>query len=604
MQLYAPKPTGSDGADRTTAPAPVAFPTRLLLFALSLGLIASAWCWIAAPAQLAAIDPARKLDCISYAPFRAGQSPWNSSEVISPKQIAEDLATLATISRCIRIYSVENGLDKVPELAARVGLKVILGVWIGRDRVKNAALIDTAVELAKDHPRVIMSVIVGSEVLLRGEMTASELRAIVRSAKARLDLPVSYADVSEFWLRHRDIADDVDFVTVHVLPFWEDVPVRAEDAARHVDHIRKEVAAAIPGKEILIGEAGWPSGGRMRDGALPSRINQARFVSDLLELAARENFRVNLFEAYDEPWKRQWEGTVGGHWGLLDGYSRELKHPPGSAVSNYPFWKLQLCVGLMFAICVFAAAGLSRRRKPSEAGLALWLAVAASAAIGGILLGVAAEKALYESYGFAGWCEKGVLLVVAIVSPPLCAHALMSGRRLPAFVELIGPDEQRARSVVAMVLGFMLIITTLVAAETALGLVFDPRGRDFPFAALTMAVVPLWAVGLLNRSGADVPRVAEATFACLLVAVALYICLNEGPRNWQSLWTAAAYVMLAMALWPRLAFAGGAIAISKILGNEGRAVEPVAVVSRSPQAQAVASLAAPCRQHQDATCDS
>ena len=604
MQLYAPKPTGSDGADRTTAPAPVAFPARLLLFALSLGLIASAWCWIAAPAQLAAIDPARKLDCISYAPFRAGQSPWNSSEVISPKQIAEDLATLATISRCIRIYSVENGLDKVPELAARVGLKVILGVWIGRDRVKNAALIDTAVELAKDHPRVIMSVIVGSEVLLRGEMTASELRAIVRSAKARLDLPVSYADVSEFWLRHRDIADDVDFVTVHVLPFWEDVPVRAEDAARHVDHIRKEVAAAIPGKEILIGEAGWPSGGRMRDGALPSRINQARFVSDLLELAARENFRVNLFEAYDEPWKRQWEGTVGGHWGLLDGYSRELKHPPGSAVSNYPFWKLQLCVGLMFAICVFAAAGLSRRRKPSEAGLALWLAVAASAAIGGILLGVAAEKALYESYGFAGWCEKGVLLVVAIVSPPLCAHALMSGRRLPAFVELIGPDEQRARSVVAMVLGFMLIITTLVAAETALGLVFDPRGRDFPFAALTMAVVPLWAVGLLNRSGADVPRVAEATFACLLVAVALYICLNEGPRNWQSLWTAAAYVMLAMALWPRLAFAGGAIAISKILGNEGRAVEPVAVVSRSPQAQAVASLAAPCRQHQDATCDS
>jgi len=604
MQLYTPKPIGSDGADRTTAPASVAFPTRLLLFALSLGLIASAWCWMAAPAQLAAIDPARKLDCISYAPFRAGQSPWNSSEVISPKQIAEDLATLATISRCIRIYSVENGLDKVPELAARVGLKVILGVWIGRDRVKNAALIDTAVELAKDHPRVIMSVIVGSEVLLRGEMTASELRAIVRSAKARLDLPVSYADVSEFWLRHRDIADDVDFVTVHVLPFWENVPVRVEDAARHVDHIRKEVAAAIPGKEILIGEAGWPSGGRMRDGALPSRINQAHFFSDLLELATRENFRVNLFEAYDEPWKRQWEGTVGGHWGLLDGYSRELKHPPGSAVSNYPFWKLQLCIGLTFGGCVFAAAGLSRRRKPSEAGLALWLAVAASAAIGGILLGVAAEKALYESYGFAGWCEKGVLLVVAIVSPPLCAHALMSGRRLPAFVELIGPDEQRARSVVAMVLGFMLIITTLVAAETALGLVFDPRGRDFPFAALTMAVVPLWAVGLLNRSGADVPRVAEATFACLLVAVALYICLNEGPRNWQSLWTAAAYVMLAMALWPRLAFAGGAIAISKILGDEGRAIEPAAVVSRSPQAQAVASLAAPRRQHQDATCDS
>ena len=80
-----------------------------------------------------------------------------------------------------------------------------------------------------------------------------------------------------------------------------------------------QVAAAFPGKEILIGETGWPSHGRMREGALPSRINQARFVSEILDRAGRDNFRVNLFEAYDEPWKRRWEGTVGGYWGLLDG---------------------------------------------------------------------------------------------------------------------------------------------------------------------------------------------------------------------------------------------------------------------------------------------
>ena len=49
--------------------------------------------------------------------------------------------------------------------------------------------------------------------------------------------------------------------------------------------IRKQVAAAFPGKEILIGETGWPSHGRMRDGALPSRINQARFISEILDRA-------------------------------------------------------------------------------------------------------------------------------------------------------------------------------------------------------------------------------------------------------------------------------------------------------------------------------
>jgi exo-beta-1,3-glucanase (GH17 family) len=605
MQLHAPIPIGSDGAGRLRRTAPVAFRTPLLLFVLSMSLIVAAWCWMAWPATLSssAIDPAGKLDCISYAPFRAHQTPWNSDEVISPEQIAGDLATLSTISGCIRIYSVENGLDKVPELAAKVGLKVMLGIWIGRDRLKNAALVDTAVSLARNYPGVIISVIVGSEVLLRGEMTASDLRGTIRSAKARLDVPVTYADVIEFWQRHRDVGDEVDFVTVHVLPYWEDIPVRAEDAALHVDNIRKEMAAAFPGKEVLVGEAGWPSRGHMRDGALPSRINQARFVAEILDLARRENFRVNLFEAYDEPWKRQWEGTVGAHWGLLDGYSRELKYPPGSAVSNYPFWKLQLGAGLAFGSAVFAAALLTLWRRPSEPGLAPWLAVAASASVGGVLLGVAAEKAFYESYGLAGWSEQGVLLAAAILAPLLCANALMSGRPLPAFVELIGAREDRARSLPALVLGGVLVITTLVATETALALVFDPRGRDFAFAGLTMAVMPLWAVALLNRRRSGISQVAEATFAYLFVAAALCIALNEGPRNWQSLWTSAAYVLLGAALWPRLVFAGSAIAFSKMPGNDGGA-EAVAVVSlSSPHALTGASLASPHRRLQEAGSD-
>ena len=583
MQLHAPIPTASDSANRSQWTAPVALRMPLLLFVLSLSLIAAAWCWMAWPATLplAGIEPASKLDCVSYAPFRAHQTPWNSDEIISPDQIAEDLATLSRISRCIRTYSVENGLDKVPELAAKAGLKVILGIWIGRDRVKNAALIDTAVSLAKNYPGVITSVMVGSEVLLRGEMTAPELRGIIRSAKARLAVPVSYADVIEFWMRYRDVADDVDFVTVHVLPYWEDLPVRAEDAAAHVDHIRKEMAAAFPAKEIFVGEAGWPSEGRMRDGALPSRINQARFISEIVDLARRENFRLNLFEAYDEPWKRQWEGTVGAHWGLLDGYSRELKYRDGSAVSNDPFWKWQLGAGLAFGVMVFAAALLTLWGRSPPSGLAAWLSVAASAAVGGSLLGVAAQKALDESYGIAGWCEQGLLLAAAIVAPLLCASALMSGRPLPAFAELIGAREDRTRSWSALVLGGVLMITTLLATELALGLVFDPRGRDFPFAGLTMAAVPLWTVAMLNKRKPGISRVAEATFACLFVTAALCIALNEGPRNWQSLWTSAAYVLLGLALWPRLVLTGSTIAFSKIFSDEGCA-EPVAVVSVSP----------------------
>jgi exo-beta-1,3-glucanase (GH17 family) len=568
---------------------PIAIRTPLGLLLLSLGIITAVWWWLATPATLspAPTDPAAKLDCVSYAPFRDHQSPWNSELIIPPEQIVEDLVQLAKISNCVRTYSVDNGLDKVPELASRVGLKVILGIWIGRDRLKNALLVDSAIVLAKDHPGTVKAIVVGNEVLLRGEMTAPELREIIRSVKARVDVPVSYADAWEFWLRYKEIQDAVDFVTIHILPYWEDVPVRAEQAAAHVGAIRKRIALAFPGKEILIGETGWPSRGRMREGALPSRINQARFMSEILAAARDEGFRVNLFEAYNELWKRQWEGTVGGYWGLIYREDHAVKYPPGVAVSNYPFWKLQLGCGLALGMSVFGAAWSTLRRQPLPPGPAAWVAVAISATVGGTLVGIGAEKMFYESYGLGGWLVQGLLLTAAIAAPLLTSHALMSGRRLPTFVELIGPREGRSSSPATVILGFTLIVTTLIAAQTALGLVFDPRSRDFPFAGLTMAVVPFWTLTLLNRPKPGARTLAEAVFAGLFTASALYILFNEGLDNWQSLWISAAYLLFGSALWrmhsaavPKMA--APVIRSQAVLFGEPPASQPISA-DRAPE---------------------
>jgi glucan 1,3-beta-glucosidase len=125
----------------------------------------------------------------------------------------------------------------------------------------------------------------------------------------------------------------------------------------------------------------------------------------------------------------------------------------------------------------------------------------------------------------------------------------MSGRPLPTFLELIGPREGRSRSFATMALGFTLSVTTLIAAETALGLVFDPRWRDFAFAGLTMAVVPFWTLALFNRPKSGTRPLAEAVFAGLFAAAASYILFNEGLYNWQSLWTSAAYFLLGTTLW-------------------------------------------------------
>jgi glucan 1,3-beta-glucosidase len=530
---------------------PISLRTPLALLLTSLGMIAALWWWLATPITLvrAPIDPNAKLQCVSYAPFRDTQTPLVPTTHITAEQIEQDLAQLAKITDCVRTYSIENGLDQVPAIAAKVGLKVIQGIWLSSNRIKNLSQISIAVGLTKEYPGVITALVVGNEVLLRGEMTTSDLAANIRAVKAQVTIPVTYADVWEFWLRNREVYDAVDFVTIHILPYWEDMPVRAKFAASHVDSIRKRMAVAFPGKEILIGETGWPSAGRMREGALPSRTNQARVVSEILDLAKREGFRVNLIEAYDQPWKRQLEGTVGGYWGLINDVQRAVKYPPGEPISNFPFWKLQMGCGMALSFFVFLAGWLTLRRRPWQPRLASWIAVGTAATTSGMLLGIAADKMFYESYGAGGWLQWGALLAAGIASPMLCANAAMSGRPLPTFLELLGPRDGRTGTVLTVLLGLTLIVTTLIGAETALGFAFDPRYRDFPFASLTMAVVPFAALMLLNRPKEGVRPIAEASFAGVLVIAALYTALSEGAQNWQAMWTCAIYLVLAITLW-------------------------------------------------------
>src|SRR5258705_12003271 len=166
--------------------------TPLALLLISLGAIAAVWWWLATPITLARapIDPNAKLLCVSYAPFREGQTPLVTTTHIAPEQIAQDLAQLAKISDCVRTYSIENGLEQVPALAAKVGLKVIQGIWLGSNRLQNLAQISTVVRLAKEYPGVITAAGVGNKVLLRGEMRRSNLAATICPVKLKVSGPL------------------------------------------------------------------------------------------------------------------------------------------------------------------------------------------------------------------------------------------------------------------------------------------------------------------------------------------------------------------------------------------------------------------------------
>jgi exo-beta-1,3-glucanase (GH17 family)/succinate dehydrogenase hydrophobic anchor subunit len=523
----------------------------LAYFALTALLIAVAWWWLGRPVQLppSPLEPGERLYCISYAPFRGSQDPLSETVRVSAEQIDADLKLLSRHTDCIRTYSVEYGQDQIPEIAQRYGLKVLHGLWLSNRAAKNHLQVTTTIALAKKYPDTIRAVIVGNEVLLRGEMSVTDLEATIREVKSQITQPVTYADVWEFWLRYADLQNAVDFVTIHILPYWEDQPQRASQAAAHVDHIRGLVANAIPNKEIMIGEFGWPSHGRMREGALPSPVNQARAIEETLALGKRENLHVNIIEAFDQPWKRWLEGAVGRYWGIFDRATDGPKFTLGGAVSNHPHWLLQALAGIVLAGLTFGAAAMARREQnPSpQFWLQLWPRIAVIAFVSAVMFGWTIETVPIESYTAGGALRLLLLTLVAAAAPIACAAASAAGGAVPTFASLLGGSgEHGGRWRCGF--GAILIALTLLAVQAALGLVFDPRYRDFDFAPLTAAVVPFLVLTFSSPRPGGPRATAELAAAVLLTLAAGYIAINETLANWQSVWFCAALIGLAITL--------------------------------------------------------
>ncbi len=518
-------------------------------FVITALVIAAAWAWRgqSVPMPPAPLSDTEKLYCLSYAPFRDDQSPFVPGLRIPAAQIEEDLAALAKVTDCVRIYAVDMGLEHVPAIAARHGLKVLLGIWISGTPRDNRAQIKAGVALANQYRDTVRAVIVGNEVLLRRDLPADALEDLIKDVRAQVPVPVTYADVWEFWLQNRELARAVDFVTVHILPYWEDRPVRAEDAADHITRVRAHVADVFADKEIIIGEAGWPSAGRMREGALPSPVNQARVIHELAAAAKAGRFRVNLIEAFDQPWKRQLEGTVGGAWGVLPDNRQSPRVAWGRAVSNAPWWPWAALGGLLFGTAIFGLAEHARRRAKREAFDArALLRLTVLASVAGALSGTVIEALLLEAHGVGGWVRSMALTGVALLAPLAAASALGAGQPLPELTAVLGPRVRRVEAPLPRLLGWLVIGVALLAGESALGLCFNPRYLDFPWATLTMASVSL---ALLPGGSASARAlVSERLFGLLCLGSAARIVVNETLANWQAMWLAASLVLLGLTL--------------------------------------------------------
>jgi len=445
------------------------------------------------PNQPVPLDPppGGKLKSVSFAPFRDGQSPLTHS-FPTPEQIEEDLAALAPQVAGVRTYTSLEGLEVVPELARKHGLTVTMGAWLSSKTDKNEQEVASLIDLANRYPDVITRVIVGNEVLLRRELTPEQVAGYIDRVKAAVKQPVSYADVWEWWLKYPQIADHVDYLTIHLLPYWEDVPTDVAGAQERIRGSYRTIAQRFPGKPILVGETGWPTEGRSRGAAVTGLVNKAKFVNGFVRLAEQEGFDYNVIEAFDQGWKAKLEGTVGGHWGLYSA-DREAKFSLAGPVVENKRWPVLF--GISSGLALLLVAGLTLRGRPLTVGAFAALAFLAQALSSLYVHAVYAAmhgKHYWQDVTLAG----GMLALTAVLSLTVLLAARralgsgelaleplagLRGRPVLSRMEWTGRAASLALTAMALVWSFLIV--------------FDGRYRDFPNPYFAMPVLGLLALG-------------------------------------------------------------------------------------------------------------
>ncbi len=502
-----------------------------------MALAAALWWWaLGRPVNLPDA-PSARIACVSYAPFRqAGETPLDPTASISPQRIDADLRALSQRFDCVRTYSQGQGLSAVPEIASRYGMKVLMGIWLGSDVVSNEQQVALGIATARKYPNVLRGVIVGNEVLLRGDLSSKALLGYINRVRSAINVPVTYADVWEYWLRHPEVAGSVDYLTIHILPYWEDRPVSPDRAMEHVAAVYAQTKKAFPGRRVMVGETGWPSAGRTRQIADASVVNEARYLREFLRYAATVNMPYNVIETFDQPWKRAQEGTTGGYWGIFDVHAQPKFPMRGPVIEESSWWSGWLA-GIGGA-ALFVLVGCWARRWNSFRGFAA-LALAGFAS-GGALA--------WQSRQMWFACRTPWEWALSLL---LCVFALLSALQLARWIaaRLAGVTQQAAPPAWQR-FGWLFAL-----AFYDLLLVFDGRYRDLP---LGLFELPCFGYALIawlsDRRVLQPPSLEQYFLAALLPCLALAVVIQEAglsPVAWLWLGVNLAIALPVMLAWRR-----------------------------------------------------
>lgn len=282
----------------------------------------------------------------AFSPYESGKSPFNRS-FPSKESLQSDLKLLSGKTYAIRTYTVEDVFGDIPSLAKEYGLNVAVGAWLSTDEDANSREMQRLVEVANTHPKNVVRLIVGNETLLRKDLDLEQLAAHLDFARQKVAAPVSTAEPWHVWIDNPELAKHVDYLAVHMLPFWEGVPV--DQAVEFISNKYELLRFTFPNKPIVIAEVGWPSHGRSIKQAAASKANQATFLRRFLQHAEKQDYVYYVMEAFDQPWKAALEGSIGGHWGVWD-VERGQKFEMNSPIIAIPQWKFLAAASVLVAV--------------------------------------------------------------------------------------------------------------------------------------------------------------------------------------------------------------------------------------------------------------
>jgi len=291
-----------------------------------------------------------RIQGFSFQPMQKGQSPIEGN-LPTVDQIDNDLKLLQGKTFAIRTYTVEKTFGEIPRLARRYNINVALGGWLDKRLQKNEVEINRLVELTNRNWRNVVRVIVGNEALLRNDVTLEKMISYLERVRKQVSVPVSTAEPWHVWINNPELVKHVDYIAVHMLPYWEQLPV--DKAVGYVVEQMEKLKKTFPDKPVIITEVGWPSNGRTFGGAVASEANEATFLRRFLKKANREGYTYYVMEAFDQPWKQSIEGAVGAYWGVYN-VDRQPKFEFSKPIITVPGWSTLAVISVFIAAITFA----------------------------------------------------------------------------------------------------------------------------------------------------------------------------------------------------------------------------------------------------------